>query len=228
MLDYRDRLAAIVWFAGCNLRCGYCYNPDIVNGRGRIAVHDVLAFLRSRVRRLDGVVLSGGEPTLYAELPEFMEAIHELGFEIKLDTNAINGSMLRRIVENDLADFIAVDYKAPERLFGEITGRGGFAEFSSNLEMLLATGIPLEVRTTVHPDFLDEDSVIEIIRHLADLKYDGVYALQFFMKDVPTLAELASPDRRFEVERVRSAAETTGISLELRNWPGGAPSVLGT
>ncbi|MDR0762368.1 MAG: radical SAM protein, partial [Campylobacteraceae bacterium] len=87
MLDYPEHLSCIVWFAGCNMRCSYCYNPHIVLGEGNIGIDELLNFLRTRAGRLEGVVLSGGECTLYPELPKLCREIKELGFKIKLDTN---------------------------------------------------------------------------------------------------------------------------------------------
>jgi pyruvate formate lyase activating enzyme len=97
-LDYPDHLAAIIWFSGCNMRCDYCYNKEIVFAKsGSITLREALDFLRSRRGLLDGVVLSGGEATAYELLP-FTQAIKEMGFSIKLDTNGTNFNNLKKLL----------------------------------------------------------------------------------------------------------------------------------
>ena len=140
-LDYPEHLAAIFWFAGCNMRCPYCYNPDIVLGEGKISHRQALDFLQKRRGLLDGVVLSGGEATLYPELPELCQEIKSLGYKVKLDTNGVNPQMLLRLIEEGALDYVALDYKAPKQKFQAITKNKHFDHFSLSLSELLQSDV---------------------------------------------------------------------------------------
>ena len=153
-LDYPDHLAAIFWFAKCNMRCVYCYNKDIVFGEGEITEEEAIAFLQSRVGLLEAVVLSGGEATLYSDLEAFCKKIKQLKFKIKLDTNGLNPEMIQVLVENRLVDYISLDYKAPKEKYFEITKDKHFDSFSKTLNFLIQKQFSFEVRTTIHSDLL--------------------------------------------------------------------------
>ena len=110
-IDYPDHLACIVWFSGCNMRCDYCYNKDIAFSKDGIYSYiDILNFLQTRKNLLDAVVLSGGEATSF-NLVEFCQEIKKLGFKIKLDTNGTNSLHVKELLELNLLDFVALDYK---------------------------------------------------------------------------------------------------------------------
>lgn len=191
MQDFPGRTACIVWLAGCNLRCGYCHNPDIVRQgcKARKPVDELWDFLAKRRGLLDGVVLSGGEPTLYPDLPYLAAAIKARGFEVKLDTNGTKPTMVRQMVEEGLADFIALDYKAPEEKWDKVCGitRNQFDAFHDTLVYLCnQTRIPFEVRTTLHPRYLGREDIDLILADLHRCGYSGTYALQ---------KVIAAPDR---------------------------------
>ncbi|MCW9026800.1 MAG: anaerobic ribonucleoside-triphosphate reductase activating protein [Thiovulaceae bacterium] len=113
-LDYPEHLACIIWFSGCNMRCDYCYNSDIVfSKQGKYNTEDAIEFLKKRVNKLDGVVLSGGEATGHY-LYQFCEDIKELGFDIKLDTNGTYSRAVKELLDLNLIDYVALDYKAPK------------------------------------------------------------------------------------------------------------------
>ncbi|SMP87716.1 pyruvate formate lyase activating enzyme [Epsilonproteobacteria bacterium SCGC AD-308-P11] len=180
-LDYPNHLACIVWFAGCNMRCDYCYNKEIVFAKnGNYSSNDVLDFLNTRVGLIDGVVLSGGEATSYDLVPLCKE-IKKLGFKIKLDTNGTNFANLQTLCELDLIDYVALDYKAPAYKYQQITKSTKFNEFSTSLLYLMLCKIDFEVRTTVHPDLLDEDDINFIINDLLSRGYNKKYYLQKFL-----------------------------------------------
>lgn len=125
LIDYPGKIAAVIFTQGCNFRCPYCHNPELVNGeRGTIngKCHEmaVLEFLKKRIGKLDGVVITGGEPTLHNNLPEFIKQIKNLGFAIKLDTNGTNPEMLKQLIDEKLIDYVAMDIKAPLDKYSEI------------------------------------------------------------------------------------------------------------
>ncbi|MBN2203342.1 MAG: anaerobic ribonucleoside-triphosphate reductase activating protein [Candidatus Aenigmarchaeota archaeon] len=115
VLDYPGKLACTIFLFGCNFRCGYCHNPELLteDGRPEIQQEEILKFLEERKGFLDGVCITGGEPTINKDLPEFIYKIKELGFDVKLDTNGSNPDMIKSLVEKNLIDYIAMDIKAP-------------------------------------------------------------------------------------------------------------------
>ena len=205
MLDYEDHLAAIFWFAKCNMRCLYCYNKDIVSGKGKITEAEALAFLQGRRGLLEAVVLSGGEATLYGDLPGFCQKIKALNFKIKLDTNGLNPEMIQYLVENGLVDYIALDYKAPKEKYYEITKDKHFDRFSKTLNFLIHTEFPFEVRTTVHCDLLRVEEINRIIKDLLKRGYAGTYYLQQFVFTENTIGRVKEENNIFDRSILSSA-----------------------
>lgn len=200
MLDFPDHTACIVWVAGCNMRCAYCHNPEIVRaGPGQKTPEEIFAFLEKRKGLLDGVVLSGGEATLYPEIVLFARHIKQMGYKVKLDTNGTRPKIVRQLLEEQLVDYIALDYKAPPEKFQIVTGTNRPLPFRDTLTLLCEQRqIPFEVRTTIHTDLLDEQDVAAIIADLDSLKYHGTYYVQNYRdNDGHTLGCLATPKRAF-------------------------------
>ena len=206
-LDYPDHLAVIFWFAKCQMQCVYCYNRDIVFGDGKISQEEALLFLNNRQGLLEGVVLSGGEATLYGELVEFCKQIKQLNFKIKLDTNGLNPKIVSALVENDLVDYIALDYKAPKQKFDAITKNKHFDSFSATLDYLISKSFPFEVRTTVHSDLLQPEDINQIIDDLCKRGYKNSYYLQKFVYTPGTIGE---------VEEQKNAFDTSKLSADLK------------
>lgn len=180
MLDFPCKMAAIVWFAGCNMRCPYCHNPDIVKGKsGKLSQSAVLSFLKDRFGLLDGVVLSGGEATLYQELIPFVREVRMMGYAVKLDTNGTRPKIVRQLLEENLVDYIALDYKAPLQKFKAVTGIKNKSPFDETLDFLCAQEkVEIEIRTTVHTGLLDEKDVEAIAQDLRQRGYKGRYYVQ--------------------------------------------------
>lgn len=190
LLDYPEKIACILWFAGCNMRCSYCYNPDIVLGKGHISYSDVLIFLDSRKHLLDGVVLSGGECTLHKGILPLIEQIRSMGLLVKIDTNGSNPPILAKLLKKKLIDYVALDFKAPESKFYDITKSYLFNGFESTLSLLLKADIPFEVRTTVHADLLNMEDLVGMIAYLEEKGYRGNYYIQHFINNTVTLQKL--------------------------------------
>lgn len=204
LLDYPDLPAAILWFAGCNLRCSYCYNPEIVLGRGKFSEEDALAFLDTRKGLLEGVVLSGGECTLYPRLIPFCRAIKEMGFKIKIDTNAMRPDVLKVLAIEHLIDTVALDYKTTQEHWDELCGGGKEAYFWDSFNHLQESGIEFEVRTTVHTGLIGETTLLEMARQLEAAGYTGEYALQSFAAGCETLKPLSPEEHPLCVDLLRS------------------------
>ena len=158
MVDYPGKLAATVFTGGCNLRCPFCHNALLVTRLEESPILDedqVLSFLASRRGLLDGVVRSGGEPLLHRDAPDFLAKVHSLGFAVKLDTNGCYPQALGRILQDRLVDYVAMDVKnAPEK-YPLTVGIPGFSiePILTSLELLAASGIDYELRTTVVRQF---------------------------------------------------------------------------
>ncbi len=197
-LDFPNHLACIVWMVGCNMRCDYCYNKDIVFSKeGELSFSEVLSFLEKRVGLLDGIVLSGGEATLHSLIP-FCKEIKKLGFKIKLDTNGLNFNQIQELIELNLLDYIALDYKAPAYKFKDITHSNQFVLFSQTLDMLIKNDIEFEVRTTVHNDLLNEDDINFICTDLIKRGYDKIYYLQSFLETNNNIGQLNQSSKIFD------------------------------
>lgn len=218
--DYPEHTACILWFSGCNMACSYCHNPELVKGElAKLPPQQVVEFLESRKGLLEGVVLSGGECMMSAQLPEFTRYLKSLSFKVKVDTNGTNPDMLEKMLGEQLIDYVALDYKAPTDLFQSITGFDGYPLFERSLKLLIASGIPLEIRTTVHADLLDEEDINFILKHLEDLGFSGTYYVQNFRAG-KTLGNLDKPFNRFDVSRLEShtiRCETRGFGRAAAN-----------
>lgn len=190
LLDYPDRVACIVWFAGCNMRCLYCYNPDIVLGKGRIGYAEVLDFLRSRRHLLEAVVLSGGECTIHKNLIHLVKEIKKMGFLIKIDTNGSRPLVIERLVKEGLVDYIALDFKSLPHKFKRQTGSDLFDSFERTFTFLVASKQKFEIRTTVHSDLISIADFEAMVSYLILMKYTGNYYVQQFVNHVPTLGGL--------------------------------------
>ncbi len=197
-LDYPGKLACIVWFCGCNMRCMYCYNSDIVFAKeGHYREEDLYEFLERRVGLLDGVVLSGGEPTLHDLLP-ICRRIRKMGFSIKLDTNGLNTETIRELLEEGLVDYIALDFKAMNGKFGYITGSSRYRNFAQTLDYLVSNNTPFEVRTTVHADLLQPEDINAMMSVLKSHGYEGPYYLQKFVETRNNIANMERPKNDFD------------------------------
>ena len=204
LLDYPDKTACIIWFAGCNMRCKYCYNIDIVKGKGHFRYEDVLPFIESRKNLLDGVVLSGGECTMHADVIPFVEDIKKRNMLVKVDTNGSNPKVLEKLLSANLVDYVALDFKALTKNFYHVTQSDLFTKFEKSLNILLSASIPFEVRTTFHSTLLELDELMNMVHYLGNKKYKGIYYIQHFLNHCETLGDVGNDYRRVRVEDLKS------------------------
>ncbi len=180
--DYVGHLSCIIWFVSCNFRCLYCYNDDIVYAKeGKYNFEDILEFLKTRKGLLDAVVLSGGEATIHNLIP-LCKKIKELGFKIKLDTNATNLKLIKELVDLNLLDYMAIDFKAPKYKFKEITGIAVYEKVIKTIKYLIKIGFNFELRTTVNTNLLDENDINMMIQEIISLGYQKNYYIQNFLE----------------------------------------------
>lgn len=194
------------------MRCVYCYNPDIVLGKGRLSIAEALTFLRSRRGLLQGVVLSGGECTLHPTIFPLLETTKEYGFDVKIDTNGSRPKVLEALIARQLVDYIALDFKALKHRYQAITKSGLFPEFAKSLFLLNRSNVPFEVRTTVHSDLISRDDLQAMVSFLQRVDYRGPYYIQRFVNDVPILGRLS---RSLKNERL-STLSTDQIQIVIR------------
>lgn len=171
LLDYPGHLAAVIFLAGCNFRCRFCHNPMLVRPtevgklkyqKGHlIKTDDLFAFLKKRQGKLEGAVVSGGEPTINPDLPEFLAALKKIGFLIKLDTNGSHPAMLEKLMKKKLLDYLAMDLKAPFIKYEKITGvKANLAKIKKSIKIIKESGLPYEFRTTVAPGLIEKEDII--------------------------------------------------------------------
>ncbi|NLD47349.1 MAG: anaerobic ribonucleoside-triphosphate reductase activating protein [Clostridiaceae bacterium] len=179
-VDYPGKIAAVVFTPGCNLDCHYCHNRKLLSDEtvtDKISPEDIFAFLKERQGFLDAVVVSGGEPTLQPGLEGFLSCVKNLGFNTKLDTNGTNPDIVKRLVDRNLIDYIAMDIKAPFDKYKDICGGSGYLDrIDQSIDLLMQGGIDYEFRTTFTPRLKEED----IFRIAGRIKGARAYALQQF------------------------------------------------
>lgn len=189
--DYVGHLSCIIWFVSCNFRCLYCYNDDIVYTKeGNYTQNDILDFLKTRVGLLDSVVLSGGEATVHNVIPICKE-IKKLGFKIKLDTNATNLPQIKKLIELNLLDYIAIDFKAPKYKFEQIVGISMYDNTIKTIQYLINIDFNFELRTTINKALLDENDINSMIETISNLGYKNIYYLQNFLETSSNIGNIS-------------------------------------
>ena len=189
-LDFPGKLAAVVFTVGCNFRCGYCHNPQFVQCQGEtltsIPEEVFFKFLEKRKGRLEGVCVSGGEPTIQPDILEFARKIKQAGFLVKLDTNGTNSRVLEKMIAEKAVDFFAMDIKTSLPRYKEIVGEGfSEEEVKKSKEIIQNSGLPYEFRTTA----VKGKHTREVFEEIGEwLKWAESYFIQNF-RNKKTLAE---------------------------------------
>jgi pyruvate formate lyase activating enzyme len=227
LLDYPDHLSAIIFTQGCNFRCHFCYNPMLVlpkklgelkyessslqDGKKDYPEYqedNLFDFLRERVGKLDAVVITGGEPTLHADLPQFIEKIKKLGYKVKLDSNGTNPGMLRELLDLRLLDYLAMDVKSALEKYDLSVGvQPDIASIKDSIAVIMASGLPYEFRTTLVPELHDEkdiSSIGEIIRGAR------AWYLQTFKSDTDLINTTFESARSFSSQEMENFCKIAG------------------
>jgi anaerobic ribonucleoside-triphosphate reductase activating protein len=181
LLDYPGKVACTVFLGGCDMRCPFCHNAELIDGSAEPVMDDreLLSFLSKRTGLLDGVAFTGGEPTLRKDLPELFEKIKAMGFPIKLDTNGMHPDRLRMLLEERLVDYVAMDIKNSPEKYAATCGLPelNLTPVYSSIEILKQSGIDYEFRTTVVEEFHEYSDFEKIGKMIAGAK---AYYLQMF------------------------------------------------
>lgn len=186
LVDFPGKVAATVFTLGCNFRCPYCHNPELVlpamiNKQPKITEKEIIDFLKERKGFLEGLCITGGEPMVQADLPDFVQKVKRLGLLVKLDTNGSFPEILENLIKNKLIDWVALDIKAPPEKYNIFTqGRITAETIDQSINILKKSKINYEFRTTLAPEILTEKDIMIIVNWI---KPAARYYLQQFKND---------------------------------------------
>ncbi|MFA6584273.1 MAG: anaerobic ribonucleoside-triphosphate reductase activating protein [Elusimicrobiaceae bacterium] len=166
LIDYPGHIAAVVFLQGCNFRCPFCHNPELVYPEKfaePLPEETLFSFLLRRRGQLDGVVITGGEPSVQVGLPAFIARIKELGYKVKLDTNGSNPALLKRLFDENALDFIAMDLKAQFLKYPLLTGtKANMDAIGQSVELIKNSGVKHEFRITFDTRHLTQDDLASV------------------------------------------------------------------
>ncbi|MEA1936530.1 MAG: anaerobic ribonucleoside-triphosphate reductase activating protein [Patescibacteria group bacterium] len=193
LLDYPGKIAAVIFTVGCNFRCPFCHNPELVDPKeidyeNKIEEKEILKFLNSRKEDLDGFCITGGEPTLQLDLTKFIKKVKKLGFSVKLDTNGSYPNVVKNLVENKLVDYVAIDVKTIPEKYDIMTSEKNIIEkIEKSIKAVVNSSSDLELRTTVVPGITivnDFDKIARWINNIDQKAFSKLsrYSIQNFRK----------------------------------------------
>ena len=212
LLDFPGKVACILFVRGCNLRCPFCHNAALVRpgAESPLSDADILSFLTKRQGLLDGVVISGGEPLMYPELVPFLQKVRALGYSIKVDTNGTNPTLLKQLVSESLADYVAMDIKNSPNLYSATCGlpKAPISAIEESREFLMTDGVDYEFRTTVVKGLHTKESISELSCWIAGAK-------RYFLQGFKDSGDLLSPENlsAFSAEEMAEFLETAKIHI---------------
>ena len=190
LVDYPGKIAATIFTIGCNYRCSYCHNPEIVKGIAKvISEKQVLDFLKTRQDLLDAVCITGGEPTLQGDLTEFIKKVKDLGYAIKLDTNGYKPLVLKKLLDAELLDYVAMDIKGTWRKYEKVVNIKGMdvEKIKRSVALLKEGQVPYEFRSTLLPAFHTPKDIVAMARQIKG-------ADKYFLQQFRPAESLVDPD----------------------------------
>ena len=187
LLDYPETISAIIWTAGCNFSCPFCYNKDLVKGKTSVfPEEEILDFLKKRKGLLDGLVITGGEPLIQEDIVEFCEKVKKIGYLIKIDTNGTNPEKLQELIDKKLVDYIAIDIKAPKEKYDQLTGvKTDLSKIEKSIEIIKKYAPNYEFRITIVPNILNKEDIVNIAKWLEGAKK---FYIQQFKSNIPLIS----------------------------------------
>ncbi len=206
LIDYPKKISTIIFTQGCNFRCRYCHNPELIPLNQEIIFNiseeEVFDFLKKRKKKIEAVCITGGEPLLQSGLRVFLEKVKKMKFKVKLDTNGSNFELLKNLIEEKLIDYIAMDYKANEDIFQNITGmkKAMFKEMSRTKDYLINSNLKYEFRITILPKLFTDNDILKLAQELKGAKQ--VY-LQNFQDKGKLLDESLYGEFGFSVSKLK-------------------------
>ena len=218
LVDYPGYCCAVLFTGGCNFLCPFCHNSGLVVQEHQILDNDeIMAFLRKRYGILEAVVISGGEPTLQHDLIDFIREVKEIGYKVKLDTNGTNPKVLRKIVEEGLVDYVAMDIKNAFDKYPEITGKPqvDIHKIRESVEILKSGNIEYEFRTTLVREYHDVDAIRAMAQDISGAK--RVY-LQHFVDNDSCISGGLSDIKKEEAEEYKEVLAGCIDEVSLRGY----------
>lgn len=182
LIEYPGKIGAVIFTQGCNFRCPYCHNPELVDPGlygDCLQEEEIFSFLEKRRGKLEAVTVTGGEPTLQADLPVFLKRLKGMGYLVKIDSNGSHPEMLQELIRGKLVDYIAMDVKAPLVKYEKMAGtKVDCGKITQSIDMIIASGIDHAFRTTVLRSLLEEKDLLAIGRLVKNARQ---YTLQKFV-----------------------------------------------
>ncbi len=219
LIDYPGYICAIIFSQGCNFKCPYCHNPELVDPdmfRKSMNENDVIEFLESRKGKLDAVTICGGEPTIQADLVPFIRKIKKMGFAVKLDTNGSLPQVIKALLDEKLIDYIAMDVKAPLDKYREVVKTPVNQDaIKESIKIILKANIPYEFRTTLVQSQLDENDILQIGKMINGASH---YVLQNFIP-TKTLDKKFTKEKSFsdeDLQKIKSHLDQQITSVTIR------------
>ncbi|MBT4277462.1 anaerobic ribonucleoside-triphosphate reductase activating protein [Candidatus Falkowbacteria bacterium] len=230
LIDYPNKMVAVVFTLGCNFNCFYCHNRELIfpnkfPKENLIQEKEIFEFLGKRKGKLDGISITGGEPTMQKDLKEFIIKVKEMGFLVKLDSNGTNPEMLQDLINEKLVDYVAMDIKSPlnfedYKRITKITNEKLFSKILESVKILRQEKVDFEFRTSLTRGLFSKDDIKRIIQ---DIKNNKIYYLQNFINPTEKLDEndkkiynKLQPLKKEEIEEFRLVAEELGQKCIVR------------
>ena len=221
LIDYEPYTASVIFLAGCSFNCGYCHNPELVlhfSDVPDIDEKEVLDYLEKKKIWIDGGCITGGEPTMHKDLPEFISKIKKLGLLVKLDTNGSNPKMVKKLLEEKLVDYIAMDIKTVLGRYDEVAGvKVDKKKIEKSIGLIKDSGVKHEFRTTVIPGIVGKKELFLIGKWLRGSKK---FVIQNFRNTRPLLnpkMQEIKPYSKEELEDMKEVAKEYFEKVEIRN-----------
>ncbi|MFH1456178.1 MAG: anaerobic ribonucleoside-triphosphate reductase activating protein [archaeon] len=221
LVDYPGNIVCTIFLGGCNFKCGFCYNPELVidiNNTINLKEENILKFLDTRKGKLDGVCIIGGEPLINKDLPEFLKKIKDKGFLVKVDTNGSHPEMLKQLIKNKLVDYVSMDIKSSKKNYKQFFDKKDYIQNVENsVELLKNSNINYEFRTTIVPSIINETEMKQICEWIKGAKK---YYLQQFDNRHKTIdpkffkIKLYTPD---QIKKFQTLAKKYVQKCEIRN-----------
>ncbi len=212
LLDYPEEIASVIFLPGCNLKCPYCHNPDIVNPKQNTLdpIEDIIEAIDRRKHLISGVVISGGEPTLYNDLGNYIELLHSYGLKVKLDTNGTKPELLKELKP----DYIAMDLKTSLEKYPSLGYKNSNC-IKESIEWLKGSNIPFEIRTTAAPIIFTEHDLKLMIPLLKGVERYYITNFRNGRTLIPSYNNNA-PYSEIELKKFVKICQDSGINCILR------------
>lgn len=220
LIEYPDHLSAIIWTIGCNLRCPFCYNPELVFGFfDRISEKKVSDELEKRIDIIEAVSITGGEPTIQGDLRDYIESLKERGLLVKIDTNGTKPEVLDDLIEHDLIDYVAMDVKTSPDKYNLLRNPAiSPSTIKESIKIIKNSDIEYEFRTTVVPGIVMKEDIINIAEMISPAKR---YYLQQFEENRTHLSPIynsVEPYTKSELRDMLKSIEDKNIHADLREY----------